>query len=149
MTVQECLMKVDMLKPNRYDRPTKVMWLAEIEGQIFNEVVLTHESPPVPFPKIDQNVDPDHRLIAPFPYDDLYVLWLSCQIDLGNMEIGKYNNDKTLFNNALMTFRDYWNRTFMPRERAHAFRFNDRHHHHRHGYDVYLFEKEGPLGGEG
>lgn len=142
MTVGEVLHKVDTLKPNRFDRPTKMEWLGQIEGQIFEEIVLTHEHPHCMKRNIiNKDTDPDTVLIAPFPYDEVYTLWLQCQIDLGNMEITKYNNDRTLFNNALMTLRDYWNRKYMPLERAHSLSFtgHDMHMHHRH---------KGPFGGE-
>lgn len=143
MTVQEVLAKVDVLKPSRFDRPMKLTWLAQIEGQIFHEIVCTHESPPILPPHIDKDCPPDYELIAPFPYDDVYVLWLECQIDYGNHEINKYNNDRTLFNNALMTLRDFWNRTYMPKERVHNFHFNER----PHPYDGHrLYSRQGPLG---
>lgn len=53
-------------------------------------------------------------LLVPFPYTDMYLFYLSAQIDLGNAEIAKYNNNKQLFNNAYLTFSDYYTRTHMP-----------------------------------
>lgn len=135
MTIVEVLRKVDMLKPNRFTKEQKIGWLDEIERQLWFDVVSTHENPMgIMQRKYDVNSDPDIVLIAPPPYDEVYTLYLQCQIDLGNMEIAKYNNDKTLFNNALMSFRDYWNRTFMPCERAHCFAFDERRRLPMHGY---------------
>ena len=61
-------------------------------------------------------MDTDTKLIAPHPYDEVYVLYLQSQIDLGNMEIAKYNNAKALFNQAYITYTDHYNRTHMPKQ---------------------------------
>lgn len=115
MTVGEVLERTDRLRPNGFDRPTKLLWLAEAEGHIYREIVCTHENPlNIPPPQIDGDVHPGYRLTAPFPYDNVYVLWMMCMIDLANMETAKYNNSRVLYNNAMLTLRDYWNRTFMP-----------------------------------
>ena len=112
MTIAECIERVDALKPNRFGEDVKLEWLRNVEGQIYQEVVLTHENPD----EIEMTdfEDEDNKLIAPFPYDEVYVLYLQSQIDYGNMEIAKYNNSKTLFNNAYLTLRDHWNRKYMP-----------------------------------
>jgi len=115
MTVREAIQRVDAIKPNRFKEEQKIAWLGNLEGQIFNELVVTHENweeiRPVEF---TPNMDQMHRLIAPHPYDDVYLLYLQSQIDLGNMEIAKYNSTRTLYNNAYQTLVDYWNRTHMP-----------------------------------
>lgn len=122
MTIGEVLRKVDMIKPNRFTKEQKIDWINEIERQLWFDVVSTHENPKgIRLREYDVNSDPDIVLIAPPPYDEVYQLYVQCQIDLGNMEIAKYNNDRVLFNNALMTFRDYWNRRFMPIQRVEGF----------------------------
>ena len=115
MTVQEVIARVDAVKPNRFKEGQKILWLGNLEGQIYNELVCTHENPEgIMPPEFSENMDTGHRLTAPHPYDEVYVLYLQSQIDLGNMEIAKYNNSKTLYNNAYQTLVDYWNRTHMP-----------------------------------
>ena len=61
--------------------------------------------------------DEPAEMLAPSPYDMLYVYWLMCQIDHVNQEMDKYNNDRGLFENAWGNFADYWNRTKMPIQR--------------------------------
>ena len=61
-------------------------------------------------------------LLVPFPYTDMYLFYLSAPIDLGNAEIAKYNNNKQLFNNAYLTFSDYYTRTHMPLTACREFR---------------------------
>ena len=115
MTINEVIRRVDAFKPNRFSLAQKVEWIGSIEGQIYRELVQTHENPDnITIGEFNGDTDLDRKLIAPFPYDEVYALYVQSQIDLGNMEITKYNNSKTLFNNAYLTLRDYWNRTYMP-----------------------------------
>lgn len=113
MTIHEAIVRVDTVKPNRFKEEQKVAWLKNLEGQIFNELVLTHEHPPMLI-TTGSDDETERQLVAPHPYDEVYVLYLQSQIDLNNMEIAKYNNSKTLYNNAYQTLVDYWNRTYMP-----------------------------------
>lgn len=124
MTIFEAIRRADELKPNRFSAEQKLNWLATLEGQIYNEIVLTHENlEGREYNGFDTGTDTATMLLAPSPYDDVYVFYLQAQIDLSNMEMQKYNNSKTLFNNAFMTLRDYWNRTHKPIQRTKAFYF--------------------------
>lgn len=127
MTVKEAITLVDRLKPNKFSIEDKIKWLSEIDGLIVRELVDTHEDSPIKgtfagYDKSDMQTD----LIATYPYDQLYRWYLESQIDLGNMEINKYNNSRTLFNNAYLTFTDYYNRTHMPKRRTQGFCFTER-----------------------
>ena len=115
MTISEAIARVDALKPNRFKQGQKITWLGNLEGQIFNELVMTHENTAnIQRVEFSEDMNMEQQLIAPSPYDEVYILYLQSQIDLGNMEIAKYNNSKTLYNNAYQTLVDYWNRTHMP-----------------------------------
>lgn len=115
MTIHEAIARVDAVKPNRFKAEQKIAWLGNLEGQIYNELVTTHENPEhIVRPAFTENMDTNRKLIAPHPYDEVYTLYLQSQIDLNNMEIAKYNNSKNLYNNAYQTLVDYWNRTHMP-----------------------------------
>ena len=126
MTVIEAIALVDRLKPNKFTEADKVKWLSDIDGLIVRELVDTHENRPLEGNfegYIDLVSSGEKELIAPYPYDILYRWYLESQIDLGNMEIAKYNNSKTLFNNAYSTFTDHYNRTHMPRQQVSGFTF--------------------------
>lgn len=69
------------------------------------------------------DTDPETVLLAPMPYDDVYMYYLFCQIDLQNQELEKYNNDNALFSAAYTALRNYWNRTHMPNMRNRELRF--------------------------
>jgi hypothetical protein len=125
MTYKEVIGIVDTLKPNRFEESVKLGWLCNLEGQIYRELVMTHEYPE----KVDVDaldpalIDVDSEMIAPFPHDEVYMLYLQAQIDQANMEIVKYNNSKTMFNNAYAALANWWNRNHKPIARATHFRF--------------------------
>ena len=128
MTVGEAIALVDKLKPNRFAPEQKFQWLSDIDGMIVRELLETHEGNPLegPFTGYSAQHDEDAVLIVPAPYDGLYRWYLESQIDLGNMEIAKYNNTKAMFNQAYVTYTDHYNRTHMPKQRG-GFGFGGNH----------------------
>lgn len=136
MTIGEAIKTVDRLRPNRFGREDKVKWLSELDGQIWCDLISTHEQSAkhvcegwigmqtADFSGYDTNAPDDTELMVKFPHDALYLRWLESQIDLNNMEIGKYNNSRSLFNNAYLTYTDWYNRTHMPKG-AGGFRFTE------------------------
>lgn len=124
MTIAEAISRVDAIKPNRFRQEQKLEWLENIEGQVYREIVLPNENPEgIAFSGFASNVDPGTQLIAPKPYDEVYILYLQCQIDRGNMEEKKYNNSMLMFNAAYMQLKNYWQRTHMPLQAVTHFRF--------------------------
>lgn len=128
MTIAEAIQRIDTLKPNRYRDKEKVMWLSELDGQIYSEIIMAHEGDVPPFapykytePEDGVAAWQDIQLLVPFPYSELYQHWLAVQIDLANAEINKYAQDKELFNSAYMTFGDYYTRTHMPVQHVREF----------------------------
>lgn len=43
MTIEQVLAQVDEIKPNTYDDNTKILWLSELDGRIWQEIIKTHE----------------------------------------------------------------------------------------------------------
>lgn len=125
MTVIEAVSMIDRLRPNRYPGSEKYKWLSDIDGLISRELLSTHEGgPEQEFTPYREGIDDEKTLIAPFPYDIMYRWYLESQIDLNNMEITKYNNSRSLFNSAYLTYTDWYNRTHMPVQ-AGGFRFTE------------------------
>lgn len=119
MTIQEALDRVDMLRPNRQPREMKIGWLSNLDGMIHKELILNHEHEEDldTFAGYDRDTGDGTVLIVPDPYaEEVYTWWLAQKVDLQNLEIDKYNNDKTLFAAAYETFSDYWTRTHMPKQ---------------------------------
>ena len=62
------------------------------------------------------------ELLAPTPYDGLYRHYVEAQIHYANGEMERYNNACAAWNNALLTYRDFWCRSHMPRQGVKALR---------------------------
>ena len=52
----------------------------------------------------------------------LYLHYVEAQIHYANGEMERYNNDCAACNNALLTYRDFWCRSHMPRQGVKALR---------------------------
>lgn len=115
MTISEAISMADELKPNMMSDIAKIRFLNEVEGKIFHEILMKHEhADDMECPEYDETTDTSTELLVEPPYDMLYVYWIISQIDHMNMEMDKYNNDRTLFADAWGNFADYWNREHMP-----------------------------------
>jgi len=122
MTIGECLEQVDALAENLYSQAQKVRWLSDLDGQVANEVITTHEGGEgFAFAGYDEETDPGTELLVPAPYSDLYRWYLEFKIHLENGDMVRYNNALTLYNNAYLTYQDYYNRTHMPVARVRRF----------------------------
>lgn len=123
MTIQEAIDRVDSLKPNKFTADQKIAWLSELDGMIHQELVMTHEmGGGAVFFGYEPCTPTDTQLLVPFPYTDIYQHYLAMQMDLSNAELQKYQNDKTLFNAAYITYSDFYTRTFRPIQKVREFR---------------------------
>ena len=135
MKITEIIGRVDNLRPNQIEDSIKREWLSNLELMLINEVVLTHE---IPSWVAEHDVykkyletegrkqlfddSQDSEMIIPEPYGrDVYYWWLVSQIDLieGNTE--RYATDYQMYNNACLTYKDWYNRTYMPVQKVQSF----------------------------
>jgi hypothetical protein len=122
MTIAAVLAKVDRLKGNQVTEADKIGWLSDCDMSIQKTIIQTHEykdadgvivDPPA-FTGYAADVDQTTVLLAEPPYDELYTFYLYMQIDLVNMEFGKYNKDMELYNMALANYEAAYNRGHLP-----------------------------------
>lgn len=59
--------------------------------------------------------DTEKELIVGEPFDEMYVLWISAQIDWNNMEYESFNNSNAMFESSLQDFKHAFNRTHRPK----------------------------------
>ena len=112
MTAQEAIALVDDLEPNQYTEQNKLTWLDRLDGQIFNEIIMTHEHEEgAHYTPLSSGED---ELLVPFPYDGLYNYWLQAMISLENGEAQKYLVQMELFNSAYQNYCHWYNRTHRP-----------------------------------
>ena len=122
MTAGTLIGQVDALEPNQYTQAQKLLWLSELDAQIFAEIVTTHEDP------IREAFEPysatTDELLVPFPWDgDLYRWALIAQIRLHNAEGERYNQAITAFSAAYQSFADQYNRSHRPKAAGSRFIF--------------------------
>lgn len=118
MKIIEAINQIDTLKHNTYSQTDKVNWLSRVDHMIKRHIIDTHEgAEEVSFTGYDDTTDLQTELLAPAPYDDLYLRWMEAMIDYHNGEYGKYNNAVEMFNTSYESYQRYYNRTHMPKGR--------------------------------
>ena len=125
MKIIEAITQIDEMKPNQYDEKQKIRWLSELDGKVFNEIILTHRHAcDIAFEQYgaDDIQTLERVLLVPSPYTGIYIEYLAAQIDYRNGEMDRYRNSMIMFNSAYEEFAAWYTRTHMPLQRNH-FRF--------------------------
>lgn len=115
MTVAGIIEQYNTEKPNNVEDMVKIGFLKKCEKMIIDTVILTHMGAPdqeVLDEHID-NFDTDTELLVGEPYDDLYVYYLDQRIAMNVNDTRRYNAAATMFNNALLTYQQKYNREHM------------------------------------
>lgn len=116
MTIIEAINAVDELKPNTLSQMEKVRFLSMLDGKIKLEIIDTHEGGEgVNFVPYDDITPLTTVLLAPYPWDDLYIKYLEAQIDYYSGDTDRYNNSVAVYNEAYEAFSNWYNRNHMPR----------------------------------
>lgn len=98
MTIQKLFDKVNTEKPNSFSEEHLLSFLNEIEAKVAYELIEDFE----PYEEADDTV-----LLAPAPYDMLYVSYLKAQIDYANEEIESYANNQAQHDLDFDKFTDW------------------------------------------
>ncbi len=114
LTVEQVLQQVDALLPNQYSETEKMEWLCRAEGFVVEEILRCYDENILPPQKLTLR----QELLVEPPYDGLYRHYIEAQIHYANGEMERYNNAATAWNNALVTYRDYYCRHHLPRQDA-------------------------------
>lgn len=116
MTLIEAISRIDNLKHNTFSHEEKVAWLSRLDYMVKREILDTHEGGDGDgFTGYDLSSDVETQLLVPPPYDEMYLRWLEAQIDYCNGEFGRFNNAMEMFQADYQGFRNFYNRTHMPR----------------------------------
>jgi hypothetical protein len=121
MKIIEAIHKIDDLKHNTYSRADKVVWLSRMDSMVKRLLIDTHDGGEVAFTGYNADTDPETVLLIPEPFDEVYLRWMEAQIDYHNGEYAKYNNSIDMFNTAWAAYKNYYNRTHMPKGRKMKF----------------------------
>lgn len=111
MKIQDVLARVDELKPNKFSEEQKVRWLSNLELIAYEQVVRWHKDcehlKPEPY---DPAADIDAELMIEDPWSEVYVHWLSAQIDYYNGDLGRYQNSAVSYNSTFTAWANWFNR---------------------------------------
>ena len=121
MTIMEAIHYTDKLVPNGYGQTEKLRWLSELDGMIRKEIIDAHEGgDEKDFAGYGEQTDPSQELLAPFPFDMMYIYWLESRMNYASGEYGKYNNSVSHFNVAYETYEKCYRRDHKPKGAAYA-----------------------------
>ena len=122
MKIIEAINQIDSLNKNSYSQTDKLQWLSRLDSMVKRLVIDTHEGgDDVIFTGYDDSTDLHTELLIQAPFDEAYLRWLDAQIYYANAEYGKYNNAIELFNTTWDAYKNYYNRTHMPKGRGMKF----------------------------
>jgi len=116
MTAAQAIDRTDRLKPNSYAYADKLVWLSQLDGTVKREIIDKYEGEAPEFIPYTENNDPDRALLAEAPFDEMYIHYLSAQIDYFNGEYDRFNNSNSMFESAYSAFRNAYNSTHSPKE---------------------------------
>lgn len=124
MKIREAIERIDTLLHNTYSTEQKIAMLSKADGMVKCHIIDTHVGgEKVDFTGYDDTTDPETELLAPAPFDEMYLRWLEAQIHYHNGEYKKYNNAIILFNTEFESYGDYYNRNNMPVSSGRRFLF--------------------------
>ena len=101
MKLSEAIERVKKEKPHAYSGDHCTLFITEVEAiiQDFLRVPVNERI------KYEWDKDGDTELIAPAPYDNLYISWLKAKIDYCNEEYESYANNQDQYNADLHEFK--------------------------------------------
>jgi hypothetical protein len=109
-TPNKVIEHVDKVKINAYDPEDKFHWLSELDGMI--RCVVMQEEGAFAYSYPD---DGDRDLLVPYPFDNIYPLYLIAMISLHNREYNNYNNEIQVFNTRFEEYKKAYIRENIPK----------------------------------
>lgn len=111
MTVPEVLMEIGRVKPHQYTPDTLTRWLSELDGRVWEDLLSNYlpeeQKPAFPY----SGGDALTQLLIPFPHDDIYIKWLTAQIDFHNGDFERYNNAMMMWQEQYQGYLDSYTRS--------------------------------------
>lgn len=102
-TINKVMEQVDGVTLNTFDEEAKFQWLSNLDGMISRVVMEQAEPVTYEYPN-----DMDRTLLAGYPFEDLYTLYLKAMIEFYNREYDDYNNSMLMFNERLEQYKAWY-----------------------------------------
>lgn len=103
MTIQDLITKVQEEKPNTFGNEKLITFINEVEYSVAEELRKNF----LPYTADDMT----EELLAPAPYDRLYVSYLKAMIDYANEEYASYQLNEEQYNIDFIEFENWVVRT--------------------------------------
>lgn len=128
MTAGDILAQIDRQYPNNVDSRDKWDLIRQMDMLLLDECLKTHELSVWEETKAAEiaalgKMDAAYIPLAQPPYHDLYVHYAAAQIAGLNADTDAYANESALYNNALLTYKNMFNRTHRSKENGQRWRF--------------------------
>ena len=120
MTAYQAITQADSQRPNAFSLNDKAEWLREIEARIKNEIFDTHEELCDVAMTDFTGDNTATEMLAPHPYDIIYIYWLFTKIDFLNGENARFNSSVLMYNTAWINLANYVNRNYLPKSPGRA-----------------------------
>lgn len=108
MTIGKCISIAESIAPSKHSRDLKVRWISELEGKI--SVELFNRSP-LDLEEYGAESRDDQALEVPFPFDQIYWMYLVAMLDLANGDNARYQSSAGAFNSAFESYAKWVVRT--------------------------------------
>lgn len=115
MTLKKAMARFDTLYPNELPYEMKLVWISELDGLVYEEIISRHEGGlPTPFTGYIPATPGTTDLLVPFPYDKLYLEHMAAVLELVRGNTERYNNASALAASTFDAFAAEYNRTHTP-----------------------------------
>lgn len=102
MTPQDVIKRINNIKPSVIESSVLLSFLNTVEAKI--RLIINNELEFTPYKF--ENIETD-TLFLDDKFSEIYIFYLSAQVDLFSNNIASYNNFITLYNNALAEYYNY------------------------------------------
>lgn len=121
MTLRDLINKISEEKPNSFSEAKLISFVNEVEAEVAEEL----NEAEAPVYKYEHDDELDKVLLAPAPYDRLYVSYVKAMIDYTNEEYDSYANNQAQHVQDFRDFVDWVVRTGRARDENAVRRFRN------------------------
>ena len=108
MKINEMIERVNTLIPNQFEDEQLVYWVNIIEASIQRDFFGHERAQQIYQYRLED--DRETELMAPPPYDDLYVNYVAARVAYTNQETEQYNNFNELFSGMYEKYKQDFTR---------------------------------------
>lgn len=118
MKICDAMAMLDKFQPNSFDVGDKIAWLEELDKELWQEVVQTHEGgEDVPEPCYSAG-EQEQALLVDGPYKCIYLHWLQSKLDYALGDFARFNNSYASFEADRAAWKNWYHRNHMPLQNA-------------------------------